>query len=305
MATKHLLNWKEFSDYEIKGILQTAQDIKKNPENYRNALAHKTLIMLFQKTSTRTRVSFEVAMTELGGHAIFLDWKTTNFDLTEMEYETGYLSTNSHAIMARVMKFDDLLAMEKGCTVPLINGCCNRYHPAQAMADMLTIKEDRGELAGANLTYIGVHNNVVNSLMALCAVFDVNLTLVCPIVPEGSVDAEYKNRLQQKGLLTETLEVKAAVAEADYVYTDTWVDMEFFSDPAKQAMKDERVNKMLPFQINKELMKDSKAKIMHDMPIHTGYEISKDMVKSEYSIIFKQAENRLHGQKGLLVTLMI
>lgn len=301
---KHLITWKDWHDEEIVDILQLAKTIKEQPLSYQGSMTAKTLVMLFQKTSTRTRVSFEAGMTEMGGHAIFLDWLTTNFKLTEISYESAYLSRNCSLMMARMKKHEDLLKLKSGAQIPVINGCCNRYHPCQALADMLTILFDRGSIEGSNLTYFGVHNNVVNSLMAICAALQVNLTLVCPIVSEGSADHDLKKRIIEKGLLTETLDKIVAVKDAEYVYTDTWVDMEFFDNPEYQDLKEERVNVMLPFQINKELMSHSKAKIMHDMPIHPGYEISHEMVSHPNSIIIDQAENRLPAQKAIMLTLL-
>ena len=301
---KHLISWKEWQDQEIKNILNLALEVKANPDEYGQSLERQTLVLLFQKTSTRTRVSFETGMTELGGHAIFLDWMATNFNLTKIAYESAYLSRNSSAIMARMKKHDELLELTNAATVPVINGCCNMYHPCQAMADMLTIYTDHGSLEGAKLTYLGVHNNVVNSLMALCAVFGVELTLVCPIAKEESIDSQIKEKIKEKGLLIETLDSKAAVKSADYIYTDTWVDMEFFNDPAYKKEKEDRIQTMLPYQINSELIRESSAKIMHDMPIHPGYEITEEMVNHPKSIIFDQAENRLHTQKAILLTLL-
>lgn len=180
METRHLINWNSWTDQEIQQILLLAKEIKENPKDFKSNLQQKTLVMIFQKTSTRTRVSFEVAMTELGGHAIFLDWNSSNFALTKIGYESAYLSRNSHVMMARMMKHEELIELTDYATVPVINGCCDLYHPCQAMADMLTIYMDRGDLQGVKLTYIGVHNNVVNSLMSLSAALGVELTLVCP-----------------------------------------------------------------------------------------------------------------------------
>ncbi|MCP4757118.1 MAG: ornithine carbamoyltransferase [Proteobacteria bacterium] len=300
---RHLITWKGWQDEEIKEILRLAKEVKENRAKYQNRMAGKTLAMLFQKTSTRTRVSFEAGMTEMGGHAIFLDWLSTNFDLTEISYESAFLSRNCAMIMARVKKHEDLLELEKGASVSVINGCCNLYHPCQAMADMLTILMDRGSVEGAKLTYLGVHNNVVNSMMAVCAALGVELTLVCPIATEPSIDKALKKKIIDRGLLTETLDKFAAVKEADYVYTDTWVDMEFFNDPEYQDLKKKRIDTMLPFQINQELMRHSKARIMHDMPIHPGYEISREMVEHPDSIIYNQAENRLEAQKAIMIFL--
>ena len=263
-----------------------------------------TLVMIFQKTSTRTRVSFEAGMTEMGGHAINLDWMATNFTLSKVRFETRYLGRNAAIIMARLKDNRDLMEMEKASTVPVINGCCNLYHPCQALADVLTIAEDRPEgVEGARLTYIGVYNNVVNSLVSIAAPLGVHLTLVCPIREPASVDEESRQKLLKRGLLTETLDAEAAVGEADYVYTDTWLDMELYNDPAYASEKEKRSGIMMPYQINRSLLGDSRAKIMHDMPIHPGYEIAEDMVEHERSIIYDQAEHRLDAQKAIMLRL--
>lgn len=301
---RHLITWKDWTDNEIKDILMLAKEIKENRINYENIMHGKNLAMLFQKTSTRTRVSFEAGMSEMGGHAIFLDWLTTNLSLTEINYESAYLSRNCAIIMARVKKHEDLLKLKQGAQVPLINGCCNLYHPCQAMADMLTILIDRGSIEGAKLTYFGIHNNVVNSLLAVCAALNVQLTLVCPVANKESIDRDLKKKIIAKGLLVETLDKYEAVKDADYVYTDTWIDMEFFSNPDYADLKKDRISLMLPYQINADLLKNSSAKIMHDMPIHPGYEIAANMVDHENSIIFDQAENRLDAQKAIMVTLL-
>jgi ornithine carbamoyltransferase len=301
---RHLITWKDWDPAEIRKILMLATRVKRNRHYYQGTLSGRTLVMLFQKTSTRTRVSFEAAMTEMGGHGIYMDWNTTNFKLSKIKYETAYLSRNVAVIMARMRRHEDLLELKEGATVPLINGCDNLYHPCQAMADMLTIHEDRGELAGTRLTYIGVHNNVANSLMAVCAAFDVHLTLVTPIALPESVDRELRDRLQERGLLAETLDAPAAVEKADYVYTDTWVDMEFFDDPAFAELKQERINTMMPYQLNAALLKHSQAKILHDMPIHPGYEITEEIVEGPNALIFEQADNRLEVQKAIILYLL-
>jgi ornithine carbamoyltransferase len=158
---------------------------------------------------------------------------------------------------------------------------------------------------GARLTYIGVYNNVVNSLASISAALGVHLTLVCPIRNEESIDQHSRRRLLELGRLTETLDVDAAVSGAEYVYTDTWLDMEFFNDPDYQNEKEQRSRTMLPYQINAQLLRNSRAKIMHDMPIHPGFEIAEDMVESERSIIYDQAENRLDAQKAIIMHLLL
>ena len=304
MKVKHLISWSDWTDDEIKDVLARAQLIKTERVSYQDCLKNRSLAMLFQKTSTRTRVSFEAAMTEMGGHAVYLDWNTTNFKLTDIKYEATYLSRNVAIVMARMKRHKDLLKLKSGAEVPLINGCCNMYHPCQALADMLTIMMDRGEVRGTRLTYIGVHNNVVNSLMAICSALGVHLTLVCPIAEESAIDHNIKTKLKSRLLLRETLDKFEAVVDADYVYTDTWVDMEFFEDPNYVEFKENRIRTMLPYQVNSDLLKDSKAKILHDMPIHPDFEISAEMVEHPRSLIFEQAENRLDAQKAIIVTLL-
>ncbi|MDD9981076.1 MAG: ornithine carbamoyltransferase, partial [Gammaproteobacteria bacterium] len=140
---KHLIDWKFWDDGEVREMLALARRVKRHRWEFQGHMQGRTLVMIFQKTSTRTRVSFEAGMTELGGHAINLDWHTTNFTLSDIRSETRYLSRNSAFIMARLKNHTDLLDMAAGATVPVINGCCNLYHPCQALADMLTIAEDR------------------------------------------------------------------------------------------------------------------------------------------------------------------
>ena len=242
-------------------------------------------------------------MTELGGHAIFIDWLSTNFTLSDIRYETKYLARNVAFIMARLKKNEDIQKMADASDVPVINGCCNLYHPCQTLADFITIYSYSKKLVGVKLCYVGVYNNVVNSLVSLAKFFDLKLTLVCPIRDESVIDQTSRQELLAKGLLTETLDVEKAVLDQDYVYTDTWVDMEFFSDPKYEQMKQERISTMMPYQLNKKLLTKFRGKIMHDMPIHKGYEISEELVEDPRSIIFAQAENRLEAQKALLIYL--
>ena len=285
-------------------MIDKAIEVKRNPEKYRTALNDKSLAMIFQKTSTRTRVSFEVAMAQMGGHGLYIDWRTTNFALADVSDETRYLSRNVDCIMARLLRNADLQVMAEASRVPVINGCDEKYHPSQAIADLMTIKEKKGTLKGVKLVYLGAHNNVCNSLIEGCTKTGVKITAVTPIFNEPSRDAELLENARKTGLYETTLDVKEAVKDADFVYTDTWVDMEFFQDPKFAAEKEKRVKLMMPYQINKELMKESAAYIMHDMPIHRGYEISSDVVESSKSIIYEQSENRLYSAKAILLKLL-
>jgi ornithine carbamoyltransferase len=300
----HLLNFKAFSAQQLKSLIDLVIKVKRDPEKYLNALSHKSLALIFQKTSTRTRVAFEVAMTQLGGHALYIDWRTTNFTLADIYDETQYMSRNVDCIMARLLQNMDLLRMAQASRVPVVNGCDEKYHPSQAIADLITIKEKMGKLKDAKLTFIGVHNNVCNSLIEGCTKTGVKLTTVTPIVNENARDEELLEAAKKTGLWESTLDVKDAVAEADFVYTDTWIDMEFFRDPKFAAEKKKRLKIMMPYQVNRELLKGSSAWIMHDMPIHRGYEITGDLVEAKRSVIYEQSANRLFSAKAVLLELI-
>jgi ornithine carbamoyltransferase len=300
----HLINFKGLTGEQLTKMIDKGIEIKHNPKKHETALAGKSLAMVFQKTSTRTRVSFEVAMTQLGGHALYIDWRTTNFALADISDETQYLSRNVDCIMARLFKNADLQAMVDASRVPVINGCDEKYHPSQAIADLITVKEKKGRLRGARLVYVGIHNNVCNSLIEACTKTGVKITTVTPVFNEPTKDSELLNDAKKTGLWKTTLDVREAVKKADFVYTDTWVDMEFFTDPKFASDREKRVKIMMPYQINKELMKESDAYIMHDMPIHRGYEITADAVKSSKSVIYEQSENRLYSAKTILLKLL-
>jgi len=299
-----MINFKNWSREELLQIIDKSIEIKKNPERYRNALEGKSLAMIFQKTSTRTRVSFEVAMTQLGGHAIYLDWRTTQFVLADIRDEVRYLSRNVDCIMARMLKNSDLMLMAEASRVPVINGCDEKYHPCQAITDLMTMKEKKGTLEGVKLVYIGVHNNVCNSLIEICTKLGVEITTITPIIHEPAIDHQLLEEAKKSGFYKTETDVKKAVKDADFVYTDTWVDMELFLDPKFKEEKEKRIKLMMPYQVNNQLLAESKALIMHDMPIHRGYEISSDAVESPRSIIYEQAENRLYTAKAILLKLL-
>jgi ornithine carbamoyltransferase len=302
-AKVHLINFKKLSGQQLNALVDKGVEVKHDPEKYLKALEGKSLALIFQKTSTRTRVAFEVAMTQLGGHALYIDWRTTNFTLADIRDETQYLSRNVDCIMARLLKNADLQKMTEASRVPVINGCDEKYHPSQAIADLITIKEKHGTLKGAKLVYIGVHNNVCNSLIEGCTKTGVKLTTVTPIFNEPARDSELIEAAKKTGLWETTLDAKKAVKDADFIYTDTWIDMEFFTNPKFAEEKEKRLKLMMPYQINSALLKGSNAYIMHDMPIHRGYEISADAVENPKSVIYEQAENRLYSAKAILLKL--
>ena len=300
----HLINFKKLSGQELGELVDLGIEVKCNPKKYLRKFEGKSAALIFQKTSTRTRISFEVAMTQLGGHGLFIDWRTTNFALADISDEIRYLSRNVDCIMARLLRNSDLVKMADASHVPVINGCDEKYHPSQVLADLITIKEKRGKLQDVNLVYIGVHNNVTNSLIEGCTKTGVKITTVTPIINEASKDEQLLSDAKKTGLWESTLDAKKAVADADFVYTDTWIDMEFFTDPKFAEEKEKRIKLMLPYQINAQLLKGSKAYVMHDMPIHRGYEITAEAVTSPKSVIYQQAENRLYAAKAIFLKLM-
>jgi ornithine carbamoyltransferase len=299
----HLINFKDLTVQQLNALVDLGIEVKHNPEKYLKALAHKSLALIFQKTSTRTRVAFEVAMTQLGGHALYIDWRTTNFTLADVKDETEYLSRNVDCIVARLLRNADLQRMAAASRVPVVNGCDEKYHPSQAIADLITIKEKHGTLKGAKLVYIGVHNNVCNSLIEGCTKTGVKLTTVTPIFNEPARDTELIAEAKKTGLWESTLDAAKAVKDADFVYTDTWIDMEFFTDPKFAEEKEKRLKLMMPYQVNSALLKGSDAYVMHDMPIHRGYEISADAIENPKAVIYEQAENRLYSAKAILLKL--
>jgi ornithine carbamoyltransferase len=304
MRQMHLINFKELSGQKITDLVDSGIETKRNPSKYGKALEAMSLALVFQKTSTRTRVAFEVAMTQLGGHALFIDWRTTNFGLADIYDETQYLSRNVDCIMARLLKNVDLERMAEASLVPVINGCDEKYHPSQAIADLITMKEKKGILKGLKLVYIGIHNNVCNSLIESCTKTGVKLTTVTPIFNEASRDEALMSTAKKTGLWESTLDAKKAVEDADFVYTDTWIDIEFFADQKFAREKERRLKLMMPYQVSEELLQHSKAFVMHDMPIHRGYEISGDLIEKPKSLIYEQSKNRLYSAKAILLKLL-
>ena len=300
----HLLTLREWSGAEIEDVLKLALVVKQEPGWYTETLRGKTLAMVFQKTSTRTRCSFEVGMTQLGGHAMYLDWQTTNFVLADIKDEAKVLSRYADILVARFRKYSDLVLMAEGSEVPVINGCCEKHHPCQALGDLLTIQEKCGTLKGRKVVYIGVHNNVCNSLIVGCTRVGVKITAVTPEVNPPSLDEDLLREAETTGLYERSLDVKRALEGANAVYTDTWIDMEFFNDPAYEVEKRRRMTTFMPYQINKELLRGSDALVMHCLPAHKGYEITEEVLEGVQSVVYDEGENRLHAQKAVVLRLL-
>ncbi|KAI4453205.1 argininosuccinate synthase [Holotrichia oblita] len=282
-----------------------AEKIKQNPKDYENVLSGKKLYMLFQKTSTRTALSFAMGMTELGGVYFSQNWCDSNFAIGEIKDEIRYVGKNVDIVAARLKTNCDIEEMAKYSTVPVINGCCNKFHPCQAMADMLTIHELFGKYQ-IKMLYIGARNNVFNSLMQTLPHLGGQLYGLTPITQDGAYDSAIDTDAQNtKNYFTvnekiSKQELYDLAAEMDVIYTDTWVDMEFFNDKTFEEKNKEKIEKMEAFRVDRALLKKSRAIVLHDMPIHAGYEIERDVAEDNMAYILQQAENRRHAQKGII-----
>ncbi len=301
---KNLLSLEDLDSGEVLHLVKLALELKRDPERFQALLQGRWLLMLFQKSSTRTRMSFEMGVKQLGGEALVMDWEQSNFAISPIRYEARYVSRHMDLVMARLKRHEDTQTLAEFSGVPVINGCDDKFHPCQALADLVTVYETAGSFAGQTLTYAGIHNNVANSLLIACTHVGMNLILVTPEHNEASHDPGLMRRMTAKGNVEQTLDLKAAAEKSNFVYTDTWVDMEFIGDEEYRAEKERRIEKMLPFQLNAETIGASEAYILHDMPIHPGYEISSDLVESPRSRIFQQAENRLFAQQALMLHLL-
>jgi len=298
---RDLLTLKDYSPEEIKYLIDKGIEIKNNPERFSKSLEGKTLTMIFQKTSTRTRSSFETGMTQLGGHAMFLDWEKTQFIMADIKDETKCVSKYSDVIMARMLRHADLRKMAEGSEVPVINGLCEKFHPCQILGDLMTIKEKKGKLEGLKMVYLGIGNNVSNSLTVGCTKMGMNFVLCVPEKHPPSVDQELIEEAKRTGLYTEEKDVREAVKDVDVLYTDTWVDMELFLNPNFVKERERRILTFMPYQVNRYLLDNGNALFMHPLPVHRGFEVDNYILDSPKSIVFDQAANRLHVQKALLI----
>jgi ornithine carbamoyltransferase len=301
---QHVLKLRDLPGEAIDSIVRRALEIKNAGDLSWRPLQGRGMLLLFEKTSTRTSLSFQSAMAQLGGYSVVLNWRESNFAISPIRYEIRYASRNCDLVMARLITHASLRELAHYSSVPVINGCDERYHPSQALADFMTILEVSGRLAGNTLCYAGVRNNVSNSLLEGCLALGVRLLLVTPVERPDAVDAELDDLARKSGLVEWRDSLADAAKEADFVYTDTWIDMEHFDNPAYADEKQRRIELMAPFQVNAKNLAGADPWIMHDMPIHPGYEISEDAVESPKSIIFQQSENRMHAEKALVLHLL-
>jgi ornithine carbamoyltransferase len=287
---------------DLVGLLELAGNIKnrtKAGEPF-EPLRGRSLAMIFEKASTRTRVSFEVGMTQLGGHALFLSPNDLQIGRGETIADTArVLSRYVDGIMYRAYRHENVRELARESTVPVINGLDDREHPCQIIGDLFTIQEHKGKLKGRKLVYVGDGNNVCNSLLLGCAIVGMHMVAACPPghEPNAEILDEARRIAKETGSSIGVVpDPAAAVRGADVVYTDVWVSM------GQEKEREERERLFRPYQVNPKLLVAAKpdAVVMHCLPAHRGLEITDDVLDGPQSIVFDQAENRLHAQKAIL-----
>ena len=298
----HFIGIMGESRERLAALLGKAEKIKsdyKAGETNRQ-LEGKTLIMLFEKTSTRTRLSFEAGMTQLGGHAIFADFKSSQLKKGETIADTSrVMSRYAQGIMARLYRHSDILEIAANSSVPVINGLTDLEHPCQAMTDLLTMKENGKLGKGRKFAFVGDCGfNMANSLMLSCAKFGMDVSLVCPESCKPNMD--FVNEAAKFAKISISHDIAEGVKGADVVYTDVWISM---------GMEDEaqaRLKEYAPYQVNAALLKHAKKDciVMHCLPANRGQEITNEVIDGPNSVVWDQAENRLHFQKALMLDLM-
>ena len=300
----HILSDFDLSKDDILEVLDISETIKANPEKYSDSMKNKTLIMLFELASLRTRISFEAGMTRLGGHAIFYSIAGGKFTRSETMSD-GVKNLNRYVdfIMVRALKQEVVEQLGEAATIPVINGMTELYHPCQNLADLLTIKENKGDFDGLKIAYIGDGGcNTANSTVIGCSSVGMDVTVVCPDHPQYSPDPEMLSKA--KAHTGKEAQVShnpsEGVVDADVIYTDTWVSA------GSEEEKKKRMEVFPPYQVNMELLSLAKPDciVMHCLPAYRDYEITSEVMDSEQSVVFDQAENRMHAQNGLLYWLM-
>lgn len=306
---KHVNSFADYTADELKGILLLAEKIKQNQQAFSHLLDGKKLYTLFEKTSNRTYLSFNIGMEELGGKSYNQLWKDSNFTIGDLPSEVKYVGRNVDCIMGRFKKSETTHGFMDASIVPVINGCDNTFHPTQALADMLTLYEKTGHF-DVKVLYIGAKNNTYNSLSEIVTMLGGKMYGLTPFSQVMGVGDEFYEGLKATGHYEELPDniskedLKKVVADVDCVYTDTWVDMEFFTNPDYADKKNRIISMMMPYQIDADLMAGTDTMVFHDMPIHPGYEITQDVMEQHLETILDEAENRRHAEKGLLVYLI-
>mgnify|MGYP002774326537 CR=1 FL=1 len=303
---KDFISLHDISHEELENLLSLAAKLK---SEVKSGIPHpilkgKTLGMIFTKSSTRTRISFEVGMTQLGGYPLFLSSNDIQLGRGESIYDTAkVMERYLHAIMIRTYAHSDVLELAENADIPIINALTDLLHPCQVLADLLTTYEHKGKLEGLKLAYIGDGNNMAHSLMYGCAKANMNCAVATPKGYEcdGEVVENAKDDFKKSGKeLIITNDPIEAIKGADVVYTDTWVSM------GMESEKEERIKAFDGYCVDEKLFAnaDKDAIFMHCLPAYRGFEVTSGVIDGPHSVIFDEAENRLHAQKAVLVTLM-
>jgi ornithine carbamoyltransferase len=301
---RDLITLLDYSSAEVLALIDSADRLKKQKGTLRMDLKGKSVALVFQKPSNRTRVSFEVGVYELCGKCLYLGPEEINLGKRESTYDVAKtLSRYVHCIVARVYHHADIVELAKQADVPVINALCDLHHPCQALADIQTIRERFGKFKGLTLTYVGDGNNVFHSLMIACAKVGINVRFAGPkgYDPDPDIVGEAREIAQKNKCVIELgRDPKEAVRGAQVIYSDVWVSMGQEKETAR------RVKQFKGYQINGDLVKsaDKNYIFMHCLPAHRGLEVTADIIDGKHSVIFDQAENRLHAQKAVLLKLL-
>jgi len=304
---RHLLKISDLSKAEIEKIINKASEIKQNPHLFESTLKGETLLMIFEKPSLRTRISFEVGMQQLGGHAIFYSIKDSPLGKKENIHDTAKTASRFvNIIAARLFKRHDMLDLAQHAEVPVINMLDDFAHPCQMMGDFLTIKEKLGSLENLKISYFGdAYNNVTYDLMRIAAIFGLELDVACPIgseyTPEQEVLDEVSKISKETGAYVNIIhDAYNAARDSDVIYTDSWMS---YGIPVDK--EEERRKIFAPFQVNSQILEAAKpdAIFMNCLPAKRGYEQTAEVIDGPQSVVFDQAENRLHSQKAIMLFL--
>lgn len=298
----HFISASDLGHDDIGDLLDSAASLKESRIRGKvtNQLENKSLAMLFEKASTRTRISFEVGMADLGGNATYLNWSDLQLGRGESIADTAkVISTYAHGIMIRAYKHSTVQELASNSSIPVINGLSDLEHPCQTLADLMTIREHKRRFPGLKVAWIGDGNNVCNSLILAAAVTGMQISAACPegYEPDERIISKAKDL---GGELEIAHDPVKSTSDADVLYTDVWVSM------GDESQREERLKAFQGFQINKELLSHAKQNVivMHCLPAHRGEEITGEVMDGPNSVIFEQAENRLHAQKALLLRLL-
>lgn len=299
---ENLLTGMEMTQQQALDLIALGKDLKNNPKKYAQALAGKSVVTLFEKQSLRTRVTFDIGVNKLGGHAVYLDQSNGAMGSREdVKDFAANISRWADCIVARVFDHNTLVEMKEHASVPVINSLCDLYHPCQGMADFLTISQHYDDLTNVKLAYIGDGNNVTHSLFIAGAILGATVTAVCPLghSPDAQILKKTEEIAKETGATITVTNNIDDIKGYDVVYGDTWLSMG--DDTPLEQIK----AKFMPYQINQELLDNTGIKhILHCQPAHRGLDITSDVMDGPASLIFDQAENRMHIQNAIMLTLI-